>query len=277
MIDDHPAARPQSGLSKADYVFEALVEGGIARLMAVYKSAAAEEIGPVRSARPYYLDWAEEFDAVYAHVGGSDEALRLLRAGEAGLDDADAFRYGETFWRDGARYAPHNTYTSTEALRALVSENGWREETDALPSDVRSEIVPDGEPARTVTIALSSGSRPTEFRYEERPGSYLRTLNGIPSDDRDGAAQAPRTVAVMELDAMKGKDPKGLGLLSMDTASGGSATVFRDGTAIAGRWEKKGGRTQFVGIDGEKIPFAPGQVWISVVSPNRGGSVSWSP
>ena len=79
MIDNHPEARPQSGLDQAFLVIEAPVEGGISRLLAFFSAEQVlEEIGPVRSARPYFLDWNNELDALYVHVGGSDAALDYI-------------------------------------------------------------------------------------------------------------------------------------------------------------------------------------------------------
>ncbi|HSD12679.1 MAG TPA: DUF3048 domain-containing protein, partial [Patescibacteria group bacterium] len=114
-IDNLSVARPQAGLTKASLVFEAPVEGGITRFLAVFPDdVTADRIGPVRSARPYFLDWASEFDAVYAHVGGSPEALEKIVAYD--MRDLNEFFAGKYFWRDENRDAPHNAYTSTVRL-----------------------------------------------------------------------------------------------------------------------------------------------------------------
>ena len=276
MIDNHPNALPQSGVSKADVVWEALVEGGLTRYLAIFKSLPADEIGPIRSARPYFLDWAREAGAVYVHVGGSDEALQLLAAGIDGLDDANEFSNGSTFWRDHARTAPHNVYASTEKLRALIEKKKWNGETDARDAALRSDIVPAGEPAAVVEIVYAQGGQRVEFRYDPATQSYGRTIAGRGAKDADGTVIAPRTVIALEIDAVKGKDPQGKGLLAMKTVGSGNATVFRDGLAVKGVWKKaSAGDPLQVYAEDKKIPFSFGQLWYAVIAPNRGGSVEY--
>jgi len=91
VIENFPDARPQSGLSQANIVYEALAEGGITRFFALFQTQKAPQIGPVRSARTYFNDWAEEWGVVYAHVGGNSDALAYLHAGISGVTDADQF------------------------------------------------------------------------------------------------------------------------------------------------------------------------------------------
>lgn len=277
MIDNHPAAWPQSGVEKAEYVFEVLVEGGITRLMAVFRGTDAREIGPVRSARPYFLEYAREYDAVYAHVGGSDEALKMLRSNELGLDDADQFRYGAYFWRDRSRRAPHNVYTSSERLSELLDEQAWNAKADSLPPDVRSELHPEGVSAMRVSITASGASRKAVFLWNAETESYDRLLNEQVAQTRSGSVQSPATIVALEIPAVRGRDPFHKGLLAIDTEGSGKATVFRNGVAIAGIWKKSvGGQTGIYLKNGEKIPFAFGQVWFLQYAPNRGGSMNYS-
>lgn len=276
MIDNHPDAWPQSGISEAEYVFEILVEGGITRLMAIFRGAQAEEIGPVRSARPYFLEYAKEYDAVYAHVGGSDEALAILRTGELELDDADQFRYGSYFWRDHSRYAPHNTYTSTEELEDLLRDREWIEKAERLPPDVRSELYPKGLSVKEITLEASGASRDVIFRWNSETHSYDRILKSKPALTRQGIPQSPSTVIAIEIPAMPGHDPFSKGIIAIDTEGIGKATVFRDGVAIEGVWEKTpDGQTNIYLESGKKIPFAFGQVWFLQYAPNRGGSLEF--
>lgn len=275
MIDNHPNALPQSGISAADAVWEILVEGGLTRYLAFFKSQPADEIGPVRSARPYFLDLAREADAVYAHVGGSDEALQLL-AGAGGLDAANEFSNGSTYWRDRAKAAPHNVYTSTEKLRTLIAKKGWREETDVQDATLRSDIVPDGEPAAIVDVTFSRGGQQAGFQYDPATQAYVRMLSGRTAKDAGGAAIAPRTVVILEIDAVKGKDPQGKGLLAMKTAGSGKVVVFRNGVAVKGVWKKTSAEDPLqVYAEDKKNPFNSGQVWYAVIAPNRGGAFSY--
>jgi len=122
-VENMVDARPLSGISKANLVYEAISEAGITRLLALYvKDNSVSEIGPVRSARPYYIDWASEYGALYAHSGGSPEALRVVS--DYDVLDLNEFSNGKYFWRSKSRYAPHNLYTSVELLGEAFTVKG---------------------------------------------------------------------------------------------------------------------------------------------------------
>ncbi|MDO9510072.1 MAG: DUF3048 domain-containing protein, partial [Candidatus Magasanikbacteria bacterium] len=114
MIDNHPDAFPLNGVNEAKIVYEAPVEGGMTRFMAIYSSVQKiDKVGPVRSARPDYFDWAKEYGIpLYLHCGGSSEALKILKT-ERGMVDVNEFYSSQYFWRDNSRFAPHNLYVSS--------------------------------------------------------------------------------------------------------------------------------------------------------------------
>lgn len=279
MVDDHPDAWPQSGVAEADAVWETLVEGGLTRDMLIFRSASATEIGPVRSSRPYFQLWASEADAVYAHVGGSDEALQDLAVGRYGLDDVDEFKDGKTFWRDKTREAPHNAYTSSDRLRALIAARAWAQETKAVDTALRGAPSAAGVPAARVAVSYSQNGTSVEFRWDAKTSSYDLWRDGAPAKDRDGTQVSPPTVVVMEADVVPIADPHAKGLIGLDNLGSGPATVFRGGQAFRGTWKKKDAHdpTRVLGDDGSQIPFADGQVWYSVVGANRGGGVHYDP
>lgn len=279
MIDNHPAARPPSGTAAADVVWEVPVEGGLTRDLLLFRSTEAEEVGPVRSARPYFLRWAAAYDAVYVHVGGSDEALAELKSKKLGLDDVDEFRYGGTFRRDSRRSAPHNTYTSTAALRELIEENGWDAETDAVDATVRGEAPAGGSPASSALVTVMGNGEEAEFRWDAEAGGYALWRAGRAAKDRDGTPIVPKTVIVLEADQVAIADPQGKGLIGLEAVGDGAATVLRDGRAFEGTWKKTSAAapTEVVGKDGAAIPFAPGQLWYAVVVGNRGGGIKVTP
>ncbi|MFZ2979004.1 MAG: DUF3048 domain-containing protein, partial [Candidatus Magasanikiibacteriota bacterium] len=114
MIENHSEARPQSGLVDASIVYEAPVEANYTRFLAIYPAdTTVNKIGPVRSARPYYLDWLGEYGTpMYMHVGGSPNALEIIKT--RNIFDLNEFYRGWYYWRSEDRSAPHNTYTSSE-------------------------------------------------------------------------------------------------------------------------------------------------------------------
>ena len=128
MIDDLSPARPQSGFSAASVVWQAPAEGGIPRYMLVFQENIPTDVGPVRSSRYYYIAWAAELRAVYAHAGGSPQALATLRAKGNGqlVYNADEFRWGGSFHRISTRFSPHNLYTSGKALRPSLRRRARR-------------------------------------------------------------------------------------------------------------------------------------------------------
>ncbi|MEJ7652713.1 MAG: DUF3048 domain-containing protein [Chloroflexia bacterium] len=122
MIENHPNARPQSGLDFADVVLEAPAEFGISRFIAFFMSRDVPVVGPVRSAREYFVLWASEFNPIYFHAGGSPGAASL--ADRIGLTRTNALWDGRAFYRTNDRYSPHNLYTSTAALLRVERAKG---------------------------------------------------------------------------------------------------------------------------------------------------------
>ena len=124
MIDNHPDSRPASSLAKAKIVYEAPVEGGLTRYLAIFDSKqVVAEVGPVRSARAYFLSWLQEYGrGLYMHSGGSPEALSAIKTKK--IFDANEFFWGEYYWRSSDRPAPHNLYTSSDNWQKIVGQYG---------------------------------------------------------------------------------------------------------------------------------------------------------
>lgn len=276
MIDNHPDALPQSGIDKAAAVYEAPVEGSLTRLMAVFRSGDVGQIGPIRSARPYFLDWAAGNDAVYAHFGGSDEALADLRAGTDGLNDVDGITAGATFWRDGLRAAPHNAYTSTSAIRSLIAKKGWPKETAAFDPNLYDSVEPQGIPTKTFAVVHIAGGDMTRWTWNASVQAWLRSVRGNDTITRDGKKILPKTVVVIETKKTAIKDPQGKGLIGIAAHGSGKATVLRDGVAKIGVWKKPTAKSpiEIFDADGKKITFAIGQVWYEIIAANAGGTLT---
>ncbi len=264
-IDDLSVARPQAGLPKASLVYEAPVEGGITRFLAIFADdVAAERIGPVRSARPYFLDWASEFDAVFAHVGGSPEALEKLAAFD--MRDLNEFSAGRYFWRDGDRDAPHNAYTSAallaEAVRKRFADRpapqvaGWRFKDDAPPAerpDKASLAVTFGDPKADVV-----------WTYDPAADDYVRAQGGKAQKDEDGTAVRAKNVVVQYTKVSVIDD---VGRRRIVTIGDGDALFALDGLTVHGTWHKddRTSRTRFYDASGNQITFNAGTTWIEVV------------
>lgn len=125
MIDNNINAMQQAGFTKADIIYEIIVEGGETRLMMLFKNQKLDKIGPIRSARHYFLDYALENDAIYVHYGQSPQAKADIKT--LGISDINGIYESSTsFWRDNTRYAPHNAVTSTKNIQTIIEREGFR-------------------------------------------------------------------------------------------------------------------------------------------------------
>src|SRR5262249_25822967 len=156
MIENHPAARPQSGLGEAAIVYEALTEGGITRFLAIYRNDDVARIGPVRSARPHFIDLMQAFDPVYVHCGQSWAAEQIL----ADRKPAEITQTTDPrpFWRDSHRRKPHNLYASTASIEREVQRRKLQGglSTDPPTSD---DPLPNAKPAPFVRIGYPYGQK----------------------------------------------------------------------------------------------------------------------
>ena len=125
IIENSRDARPQSGLSQADLIYETMAEGGIPRFLALFHKNSPEVIGPVRSVRPYFLDISKEYSLPFAHCGGSQEALLAISKDDS-LNSINEIKNGTAFWRDKSRKAPHNLYTSSSNIRNFIKDNSLK-------------------------------------------------------------------------------------------------------------------------------------------------------
>ena len=263
MIDNLTDARPQAGPSKASLVIEAPVEGGITRFLAIFSSdAQVRRIGPVRSARPYYVDWAKEYDALYAHVGGSPEALRYLQDG--GSRDFNEYANGRYFWRDASRKAPHQVFTSTDLLgKAIAGSAG----IGSAPDQWRFKDLPsmDARPktAHDLLVDYGSLSYAVMWKYDQESGGYRRYQGGRQQFEEGGQAVLAANIAIQFTDVVSLDE---IDRKRVTTSGSGKAVVVRDGIAVAGTWKKSSGaRTKFFDVSGKEVEFNAGTTWIEVV------------
>lgn len=258
MVENTPQARPQSGLGKADVVYEMTAEGGITRFMAIYHANDAEVVGPVRSARTYYVTIVREWNAGYAHAGGNQDALDLIK--KWGIQDLDEiYRLPAPYWRDNTRQAPHNLYTNTNELRPYVSE------TPRLRSWPFDKLVSSGGEAHSVKIPYNSFTN-TTYRYQPDRGIYLRYIGSEPHIDKSTGKQLIASNVIIQYAVHKpgGVEP---GAINITMTGKGKAEYLKEGRRFTGYWEKKGldEETRFYLDDGNLFKLRPGTTWIQVV------------
>ena len=274
MIDDHRAARPQAGFNAAAVVWHAPAEGGIPRYMLVFQDTIPGLVGPVRSARQYYIEWAAEWNAMYVHAGGSPGALATLRSQGRGqlVWNADEFRYGGTYlWRNQERPAPHNVYTDGEHLRAMAEAVGAVDGPLVPAWTFGPEMGGESRPQGT-TLVVNYPYETITFSYDAATNTYRRFIDGSTEpqvDAADGLVVAPANVVIlrMRFGALNDGHPEKHRLDAEDVGTG-EAIISSNGRLVEGTWAKDSvtGATRLFGPDGAPVILAPGQTFIQVIA-----------
>ena len=270
MINNHPKARPQSGLNKADLVFEILAEGDITRFLAVFQSEKPDNIGPVRSARDYYIDLAKGLNALYIAHGWSPEAKKLLNGNY--IDNLNGMVYdGTLFKRSKTRKAPHNSYITYEnVLKGAKQKKYSMEKSPAPYKFFTEEEVKNitGANAKSVKITYSKGGISNSmFEFDTATGKYKRFSGGDQTVDLD-TKDAVLLDNIFIIEA-KHRFIDSYGRREIDLESGGKAYLLQKGKVNQVEWKNKNGEIVPV-TNGAEIPLVPGKTWINVVPTNPG-------
>jgi len=271
MIDNNLRARPQSGFNRASIVYQSPNDGGTDRYMFVFQEQDAELVGPVRSTRLFFVDWAIEYRSALAHFGGDWKAVKLVAQlnGEL-IFDVDAMAgSSRAYWRDKKRRAPYNAYSTTARLWAEAERRGAPAQMVAgLPVRKFAADLPASQrPTRgSITVPYRSGT--VSYAYESRSNSYLRSIAGKPHrDGLDGERVTARNVIVQYVSVYYDPNQR-YNRAVMQTTGTGRAIVFRDGLAINGTWRKERAAdlTRFYDEAGDEITLVRGRIFIQVVS-----------
>lgn len=266
MIDNEINARPQSGLDSAEIIYEIPVEGNITRYMGIYHHLPSEKIGPVRSARPYFIDKALEFGAIYVHCGGSPQALKDLST--LNVDAFNDLKGTPVFWRSTDRKMPHNLYTNTKYMRE-VSETKKLENKSAPEYFKFSDdfSMPDGAYQKKVLINYS-GYYKVSYLYNEEEKVYYRFINDTPMQDKETKNDIKATNIIIEKVGIKVID--NVGRLQLSNIGKNRGYFLTGGRLIEIEWQKdsRGGKTVYRDLKGNEIELNKGITWIQVVSVN---------
>ncbi|MDP2631283.1 MAG: DUF3048 domain-containing protein [Candidatus Uhrbacteria bacterium] len=265
MVENSADAWPLSGIDEAFLVIEAPVEGTIPRFVTFFmEGTEVEKVGPVRSARPYYLDWNDELQGVYAHVGGSPEALDYIKY-DYDTIDLNQFWQSEYFYRqNGYRYAPHNVYTTGELLNESLNE------LDLDDPNYESWTFKDDSPvniedARSLSIDWSDGATyDVEWHYNFETNDYTRYQSRYVMEMENDNTVEANNVIVMSADI---RVIDNVGRRNIATVGQGDALIAQDGEMYLARWvkEERTGRLRFFTTDGFEISLNAGTTWIEVV------------
>ncbi|HSL98207.1 MAG TPA: DUF3048 domain-containing protein [Candidatus Deferrimicrobiaceae bacterium] len=280
MVDDHPDARPQAGFNAASVVWQAPAEGGVPRYMLIFQDQIPTDVGPIRSARQYYIEWAAELNAMYVHHGGSPQAkVTLLQKGSGQwVWNADGFRWeGSFLFRVNDRFAPHNVMTDGDLLRRLARRIGA--EDGAI--EPAWSFAPDAVPSRRPTdgrIVIHYGVPDYEtvsYRYDAATNTYRRFVGQAGGRQRpqfdaaDGLQVAPKNVVILRMafgpltnDKNPAKDRQ-----EASNVGKGRAWIATNGRTIRGTWRKASptAPTLLFDRDGNPVTLTAGQTFVQVI------------
>ncbi|MBI4137025.1 DUF3048 domain-containing protein [Candidatus Roizmanbacteria bacterium] len=294
MIENSVDARPQSGVSKADIVYEAVAEGGITRFMAMFYCGVAEktEFAPVRSARTYFVDWVSEYDALYNHVGGAgvcsdvtvdERAKALCQIDRYGIKDMDQF--GISFpscYRNPDRLGrpvatEHQMVCVSNNLFDIAKDRGWTNvDEDGVAWDktyTSWKFKDEAEPSDRGTVDQVDlyfwngySAFDVTWEYDAVENIYKRVNGGEPHKDLETDQQLiAKNVVIQFSEETSGIDEHKH--LLYDTIGTDDALIFQNGEVIEGSWSKQSrtARTRFFDENGKEIEFVRGEIWIEIV------------
>ena len=278
MIDNHNGAWPQAGLNKTYLVYEIIVEGGETRLMALFKGKDVDVIGPVRSSRHYFLDYAMENDAIYAHYGWSPKAKNDISSLE--IENLNGIYYGKpTFWRISAKKAPHNAMTSTKTLLDAAKKKGYKTTSKATSVLTYADEEIDnseGKEATTVKIPHSYMQNVT-YKYDAKTKRYTRYARGVLQKDyTTGKSITTKNIIIMFANNSKLQDGTTKDRQDLHNIGTFDGYYITNGKAIKIKCKKENRKSKTVYTDastGETLKVNDGNTWINICPKNAKVSI----
>ena len=273
MINNNHAAWPQCGLKDAYLVYEIVAEGGITRMMALYKDVYPTKVGSVRSARHYFIEYAEENDAIFVHWGGSPQAYSKLNSG---IDNLDGIALeGSVFFRDTSldRAYEHTGFANLEKIKAYAEENGYTRDTekDLLLNYSAEEI--DLSANETVKTADSveleySDYHTTSYEYDAENKVYKRSMSGKANVDLEtGEQYTAKNIIVYKVRNYTLNDGENKGRQELENVGSGTGYYISNGQAVSITWEKTSDSAQTVYkyTNGEELTVNDGNTFIQIL------------
>lgn len=282
MIDNNVGNNSHYGLQQAYLTYEIIVEGGLTRLMAIYKDKNVSQIGPIRSSRHYFLDYCLENGAIYAHFGWSPYAKDDIK--KLDINNINGLYDSTPFWRVNWLYAPHNVFTSTEKLYSYaknknyqVQTNGWQllnysvEEInlEKINSKDKNKITSENNSLEVITanniyIEYSYGQK-RSFIYDTSEKVYHRYMNNNPHIDAESKKTLTYKNIIVEVVNNRTLDSEGR--QELNTTGSGEGYYITNGHALPIIWEKQNrkSKTAYKYKNGDIIRFNDGNTIIEII------------
>ena len=274
MINNNHVAWPHAGLNDAYLAYEILAEGGITRIMALFKDKNTEKIGSVRSARPYYLDYALENDAIYVHYGWSDKAKSDISS--LGVDNINGLTASSVFWRDSSlnKATEHTVFTSMKKINEYSKEHGYDRDTDKdlllnySVDEIDLSKREDAIKADTVFMKYSYYTT-TSYGYDSEKKVYKRYMSDTPHVDAvTGDQYTFKNIIITPIET---HTYDSYGRLELDNIGSGEGYFITLGYAIPITWSKdsRSSQTVYKNMDGEEIKVNDGNTFIQITPPSE--------
>lgn len=282
MINNLKEALPSSSTKQADIIYECMVEGGITRIMPIFSSyEGIEKIGSIRSARHYYINIANEYDAIYVHYGQSKPAKEMLD--NKAINNINGMTYDAGFYRDSARVAPHNAYSTGERIVKGIEDMGYSADYSESHEQVFSfneeeKELETSQTANTIHVNFSSYSKPY-FIYDETKKLYDRYEYDAPQIDEleeEGDNVLNFKNVIIQISAYECINPEN-DLQELTQVGEGNGYYCTNGKSIPITWKKssKNSITKYYTEDGEELLLNPGKTWISIIGNGDNAGVSF--
>ena len=272
MLDNHKDAWPHAGLNKAYLVYEIIVEGGETRLMALFKGVNLDKIGPVRSSRHYFLDYAMENDAIYTHFGWSPQAQSDIS--KFGINNINGIvESSATFWRVRDKVAPHNAVKSTDALLKVANAKGYKTTStkESVLHYVTDEVnLEQGQGAITVTIPHST-LQTVKYEYNEDTKTYTRYARKKLQTDWDtGNSITTKNIIITLCNNYTLQDSENKGRQGLSNIGTFDGYYITNGKAIKIKCIKntRSAQTIYQDLEGNVIDVNDGNTWIHICPTN---------
>lgn len=279
VINNHPDARPQTGLTNADIVFEIIAEYDITRFLALYQSNFPDTFGPVRSAREYFVELAAAYDAFFVAHGYSPDARVMLESGI--VDHVNGIQHdGTLFQRSSDRIAPHNSYITMQNVEiAMKNVQASAEYSGESPYHFYGAADSAKLDEQALSVRVEYGTNElffSDFTYDSQSHLYSRSSGGLPTTDKE-TLETVKVSNVLVFEAPH-QTVDSEGRQSIDLESGGDALLFQNGGVREIEWSSLDGMLVPT-VDGEPVELVPGKTWIHIVpdSPGMEQSVSYTP
>ena len=279
MLGNDVNGAPQSGIANAGVIYEAPVEGSITRLMAIIEDYDnIPRIGSVRSCRDYYLRYANEFNAVYAHYGQAVYALPYFE--QHVIDNLNGLTLGNAYYRTTDRVAPHNAYTDAAHLQAGIQSQGYSQQYKddytghfQFAPEGTEVTLDEGASANVVKLDNFTYNHPW-FEYNAETKEYSRFQYDAPQVDQNTNEQLTCSNIILQYSQYQPYDENGY--LNVNTSSGGAGKYITRGKAIDITWSKDSewGTTHYYDANGQEIQLNPGKTWVEIVLNDSVDSIS---